>query len=96
MADTSTEKKARAPRIADTATISMLADKEGKLYGKDNNPKRKGSASEARFAKYKDGMTVAKAKEAGLSAADISYDADHGYIKLTAAPEAAPAAPKAA
>lgn len=76
--DSMSDKAARAPKIPDTHVIS-IATEGGK------NPKREGTASFDRFAMYKDGMTVKEAKEAGVKAADISYDAhpDRGYITLT-------------
>jgi hypothetical protein len=49
----------------------------------ENNPKR-GTAA-ARFAKYREGMTVQKALDVGMKVADISYDAKSGFIKLAAA-----------
>lgn len=69
-------------RIADTSTISITTE-EGK------NPKREGTPSHERFALYKDGMTVKQAKEAGVRAADISYDSEKGFISLTEAEETA-------
>lgn len=66
-----------------TSKISFGKDKEGKLYGKDNNPKRAGSAAHGRFALYKDGQTIAEAKEAGVTAGDINWDAKQGFIKIT-------------
>lgn len=80
----------RRDRISNDSVIRMKSNDKGP-YGPKNNPKRAGSASAARFDKYKDGMTVGAAKEAGLTASDISYDSEHGYIELRAA-----AAPKAA
>lgn len=74
----STERKAK---VADTTKISIAT--EGK-----KNPKREGTPSAARFALYKDGMTVKAAKEAGVKAADISYDSEKGFITLTEAPAA--------
>ena len=65
-----------------TAKISLLADQEGKKYGKDNNPKRSGSASATLFEKYKDGMTVQQAVDAGVSAAAIRWDVDHKFISV--------------
>jgi hypothetical protein len=65
-------------RIDENSTIRITTE-EGK------NPKRPGSAAYDRFALYRDGMTVKEAKEAGVSATDISYDSapEHGYISLT-------------
>jgi hypothetical protein len=64
-------------RVDENSTIKVTTE-EGK------NPKRVGSQAYDRFALYQDGMTVKEAKEAGVSATDISYDSSHGYIELTA------------
>lgn len=76
-------KNVRAPRYADTAVISLGTDKDGKSYGADNNPKRAGSKSHDRFAAYKDGMTVAEAKAAGITASDLAYDAKNEFISIS-------------
>ena len=76
MTTAAAEKKTRAPRTPDDATITLKTDK---------NPKRAGSKSFERFAAYKDGMTVKEAKEAGITAADIDYDSKHDYISITLA-----------
>lgn len=73
----------RSPRIPEESVITLLSDEHGVKYGADNNPKRTGSSSAERFAKYRDGLTVADAKEVGLSVSDIRYDVAHGYISLT-------------
>jgi hypothetical protein len=54
------------------------------------NPKKPGSASAARFALYKNGITVAAYQQAvvaagqplRLAAADLLWDQRHGFIKL--------------
>lgn len=66
-------------RMNENSTIKILAD---------SNPKRGKSAE--RFALYKDGMTVKSAKEAGVTAADITYDTNKGFISVTE-PEASEA-----
>lgn len=63
-----------------SAKILFGKDKEGKSYGKDNNPKRRKAGE--RFALYTDGMTVQKALDAGISAADIAWDVGKGFITL--------------
>lgn len=72
------EAKPAAPRtIAGhplSAVVTLGADKDGKKYGPDNNPKRAGSAAATRFALYKDGMTIEAALKAGVSSGDISFD----------------------
>lgn len=72
----SEEAKTRS-RVSDTAVIKVLVD---------TNPKRGKSAE--RFNAYKDGMTVKEAKDAGVTAADITYDKNKGFISVTE-PEAA-------
>jgi hypothetical protein len=46
------------------------------------NPKKPGTQAAARFAKYKNGMTVAEALAAGLKAKDIRWDQAHKFIQL--------------
>ena len=66
-----------------TAKISLGQNGEGKKYdASENNPKRKGSKSHAKFAKYRDGMTVEQAAAAGITGADLSWDTKHGFIKI--------------
>lgn len=62
--------------------ITLLVDKDGRPYGPENNPKRPGSGSHERFQHYKNGMTVAEAIQAGVTAADLKYDAAHTFIKV--------------
>lgn len=73
----------KAPKYALSAKIKMLSDKEGKPYGKDNNPKRVGSSSYDRFAHYTDGMTVEQALT-GVKTADIDWDTAKGFIAIEA------------
>jgi hypothetical protein len=47
-----------------------------------DNPRREGSNRYKRFAKYKDGITVAKLLDSGVSSKGIHTDVDQGYIKL--------------
>lgn len=91
------EKASKAPKVAkekapkirkiakrDPATkITFGADKEGKEYGKANNPKRGASAD--RFALYRKNMTLQQAVDAGLTSGDINWDLDKGYIKIAEA-----------
>lgn len=59
-----------------------VGGKDNKPYnGTDNNPKR--GASAERFANYKVGMTFQAAIDAGISAADIKWDLEKGFIKVT-------------
>jgi hypothetical protein len=68
-----TNGRGRAPAIAGDAKIKVLAEK---------NPKRAGTASFDRFAKYADGQTVDEFIAAGGLRADVNYDADKGYISV--------------
>lgn len=46
------------------------------------NPKRKGSKSAARFSLYRDGMTVAEARKAGVKPDDFVWDELHNFVKI--------------
>lgn len=46
------------------------------------NPKRPGSAAHARYAIYRVGMTVDEALAAGVTRADVRWDAKMGFIVL--------------
>lgn len=86
-ATTEGEKKAhrpipKDPKFSETSIIKMLADKDGRPYGAENNPKKAGTATHGRFAKYADGMTVKAALEAGLTRGDLSYDKDKKFIDI--------------
>ena len=63
------------------AKIKLLTDKDGKKYGKANNPKR-GKVAD-RFALYKDGMTLKRFVELGGKPSDVAWDSDKGYIAVT-------------
>lgn len=71
----------KAPAAPTKSTIKLLSP---------NNPKKPGSASAARFALYKDGMSVeaykGAVKAAGqpmrLAAADLLWDVRHKFIEL--------------
>lgn len=65
----------RRSNVNEKAKISLLVTE---------NPKRAGSAAHDRFALYKNGMTVGTFLEKGGSSADLRYDEEHGYIKLSA------------
>lgn len=75
--------ESKLPRsLVATHVVRMLGDKEGKVYGKDNNPKRPSSKAAARFVLYRDGMTVEEALKEGLQAGDLTNDSSKGFIKL--------------
>lgn len=79
-------KEAKPPKFAYDSTIKMLADKAGKAYGKDNNPKRAGSSAAERFAFLKDGMTVKKFCDAvgseTAAMADLAWGVDKGQLQV--------------
>ena len=84
-------KAPKAPKVVKPKTyggftaaqkITFLKDKEGKLYGSDNNPKRKGSKAEKLFQLYKNGMEVGDFIKAGGTASAIKYDTTHKYIAV--------------
>jgi hypothetical protein len=89
--------KAKQANKADAATqkpkaakAPASADKQAKLAALDArkivdvvpNPKREGTESHVRFAKYKKGMTVAQALSAGLTRGDIDWDSKRSFIKF--------------
>ncbi len=74
------EKKPRVSKWDPNAKITMGVDKEGRKYGRDNNPKR--GASAERFSKYRDGMTVADALKAGLETGDLNWDTTRKFISI--------------
>lgn len=65
-------------RLPDDGVIHML---------RDTNPKRVGSASHPRFDLYKEGMTVKEYKTLNkdFGSADLAWDIDHGFIRVTKA-----------
>ena len=91
------EKKVSGPRgTPQDAVIRMqLDEKAGKNYGVDHNPKKAGSKGAERFALYTDGMTVGEALNAGVWAADITWDIGKGFIKLEGGTVKAPKVAKA-
>lgn len=72
----------REPKFKNEMIVTLLADKDGNVFGKDNNPKRKGSASAARFDHYTNGMTVEQALAAGLTRADLEFDVQKKFISI--------------
>ena len=48
----------------------------------EDNPKKAGSKSYARFERYKAARTVQGVLDLGGSRADFEWDVDHGYIVL--------------
>jgi hypothetical protein len=71
-------------------TIHFAKNAEGKEYHPtENNPKRPSSVSHARFAQYKNGMTIGDALAAGVLSADISWDVSHKFIIIKSAPKVA-------
>lgn len=79
-------KAPKAKKFADTSVIRLQADKDGKKFGKDNNPKRAGTTTHDRFAKLVDGMTVAAyVKAVGNEAqafSELDYNQKKGFLKI--------------
>lgn len=67
--------------MARYANVTPLATQTVTLLVK-HNPKRPGSAAHARFAKYKNGATVAQLVKAGVTIADIKWDLAHKFVQL--------------
>lgn len=72
----------REPKFKPDMKITLLSDKDGKVYGKDHNPKRAGSKAGERFALYVNGMTVDQALAAGLTRGDLDFDAQKKFISI--------------
>lgn len=66
------KRRGPAPEFADEQVIEVLV----------KNPKRPGSMAHARYAKYRTGMTVRQALDAGLRREDFKWDTDHGHIDI--------------
>ena len=73
---------AREPKFKPEMIITMLADKDGKPFSAENNPKRAGSQSAERFALYVNGMSVDQAVAAGLTRGDLANDVDKKFISI--------------
>ena len=71
------EKKAKAS----TPRGKYKPDQKITLLVKEN-PKRKGSAAYKRYEKYKSGMSVEAAQEAGMKAINLDRDVSRGFIKI--------------
>jgi len=67
------EKKIGIRKFKDEQVVTLLVD---------YNPKRAGSASNLRFENYEDGATVADTLKAGVTSGDLSWDVEHGLIKI--------------
>ena len=52
----------------------------GKVQWVQANPKKPGSSAHARYEKYKTATTLASARFAGATSADIAYDKKHGFM----------------
>lgn len=48
------------------------------------NPKKAGTASHARYALYRVGLTAAELRELGLSPADLRWDGERGHVTWSA------------
>lgn len=82
-----TDEPRRARRGAHPAgaVITFGKDETGRPYDTvENNPKRNGSKSREVFRRYREGMTVAEAVEAGIGRGFINWDEKKGYIRIAA------------
>jgi len=79
-----TTEKVAAPAVTKERKIGMRKFKDDQIITLlvNYNPKRKGSASAQRFEAYEDEMTVAGALKAGITSGDLSWDVEHGFIKI--------------
>jgi len=57
-------------------------NEEGLKFGPKNNPRREGSKVAENFAKLKDGMTLRKVRELGISSGTIGKALDRGWIVI--------------
>ncbi len=81
--------KAKEPKEATvaghpvSAKIKFGTDGEGNQYSPSkNSPKRAGTKSAELFAKYKTGMSLNAALEAGIPREHITWDLKHGFIEI--------------
>ena len=77
----STDSPNKAEWLATAKTKRVNGNDQIKLHVAAN-PKKPGTASEARFAMYEDGMTVAEFKAKGGWNGDIAYDRKNGFITV--------------
>lgn len=73
--------KAKSKKVAKVASRAPLYRDEQKIkLLVKANPKSGDSAK--RFAKYKNGMTIAAALKAGVWRGDLRWDVGHGFIAV--------------
>ena len=63
-----------------SARLYFGQDEEDNKYGPKNNPRREGSAKAEDFLKIKEGMTIQKALDAGVSSGFIGKSIDKGHL----------------
>lgn len=73
--------KPRATRMSSDWVITLTTPLDP-VTGRNINPKKPGCKAHARFALYKTGMTVEQAKAAGITALDLQWDSQHGFIAV--------------
>lgn len=76
------EKRATPKKYFDNAVIRFAEDKNGNLYGPDNNPRRVGSMHYDKFGGLRDGMTIGEAKAAGIGTTHIRYFDEKAWISV--------------
>ena len=80
----STKKASKKTAAVKKTTVAAIDTRKITLLVKEN-PKRAGSDSHKRFSLYSKVKTVADFLKAGGTSSDISWDADHKFIKVSAA-----------
>lgn len=76
---TKTKTEVKPAKVARYAAGGWADDAKIRVLVK-GNPKK--GASAERFAKYKTGLTVAKAKGLGLTPGDLRWDVAHAFIAI--------------
>lgn len=78
-----TEKPEGEKKASNRTNFSKLYPEDAKLTVLvDENPKKKGSKSAARFEGYTGADTVGAALANGVTYQDIAYDTGRGFIKV--------------
>jgi hypothetical protein len=76
------QRRASSRATVSTATVVAKIDPTARLSVLVANPKKAGSATFERFAKYIDGATVADSLKNGVLSGDIRWDLAHGFIRI--------------
>ena len=84
-------KATKAPKAPKAKTKSNGNGTTHKAFAPDakitllvkDNPKRKGTKEAKRFDKYRNGMTIAQAYEAGMNSLNLTRDIERKCIKVS-------------